>query len=121
MQMQTRSNVPQSKSREQFAGYEGTTLRYAEENHFRSGGGNRPVEGLRLNTWMEYPPNFKKNVLRRTQFLKRTLDPTAYLGQLPSELKYTLTRNFGFFTTIFTQFFDRDGARNVQKSIGLGK
>jgi|MDSW01.1.fsa_nt_gb hypothetical protein len=56
-----------------------------------------------------------------SQCLKRALDPTALLGQLPSELKYTLTRNFGFFTTIFTQFFDRDGARNVQKSIGLGK
>ena len=64
MQMQSRSNVPQSKSRGQ---YEGTTLRYVEDKHFRSGGGSRSVDGSRLDTWMEYPPNFKKNVLRRAQ------------------------------------------------------
>ena len=39
---------------------------------------------------------------------------------LPAELKFAISRNLGFVTKIFTQFFDRDMApKNVKQSIGL--
>lgn len=46
--------------------------------------------------------------------------PGKLLEPLPAELKYSLSRNFGFFTSIFTQFFDKSGVSNVQNSLGLG-
>ena len=54
-----------------------------------------------------------------SQFLKRV--PAKLLDPLPAELRYTLSRNFGFFTSVFTQFFDKSGVSNVQNSLGLGK
>lgn len=53
-----------------------------------------------------------------SQFLKRV--PARLLDPLPAELRYTLSRNFGFFTSVFTQFFDKSGVSNVQNSLGLG-
>ena len=54
-----------------------------------------------------------------SQFLKKV--PAKLLDPLPAELRYTLSRNFGFFTSVFTQFFDKSGVSNVQNSLGLGK
>jgi hypothetical protein len=45
--------------------------------------------------------------------------PLVMFDPLPPELKYTLTRNFGFFTKIFTLPFDKDGVKTVQESVGL--
>lgn len=45
--------------------------------------------------------------------------PGKLLEPLPAELRYSLSRNFGFFTSVFTQFFDKSGVSNVQSSLGL--
>ena len=84
------------------------------------GPGGRPPEPP-LHPWLDYPPNFKRGVARNVAFLKKTFNPTVIFDPLPPELKYTLTRNFGFFTKIFTLPFDKDGVKTVQESVGLGK
>ena len=38
---------------------------------------------------------------------------------LPPAVRFSLSRNFGFVTKTFTQFFDKDGVSSVQESIGL--
>ena len=58
----------------------------------------RMVAGIILHPWLDYPPNFKRGVARNVAFLKKTFNPTVIFDPLPPELKYTLTRNFGFFT-----------------------
>mmetsp|Transcript_35585 Transcript_35585/g.87543 ORF Transcript_35585/g.87543 Transcript_35585/m.87543 type:complete len:148 (+) Transcript_35585:359-802(+) len=83
--------------------------------------GKGPPQGPPLHPWLEYPPNFEKGVARQVVFVKKTFSPTVLFEPLPAELKYTLTRNFGFFTSIFTQFFDADGVGNVKQAVGLGK
>jgi hypothetical protein len=105
--MSTRSKVPQSKSKGQFAGYGGDAPLQTSES--------RPM------TRLDAPPNFKRGVARNVAFLKKTFNPTVIFDPLPPELKYTLTRNFGFFTKIFTLPFDKDGVKTVQESVGLGK
>ena len=122
--MSTRSKVPQSKSKGQFAGYGGDAPLQTSESRpmtrLVGGPGGRPPEPP-LHPWLDYPPNFKRGVARNVAFLKKTFNPTVIFDPLPPELKYTLTRNFGFFTKIFTLPFDKDGVKTVQESVGLGK
>jgi hypothetical protein len=44
-------------------------------------------------------------VSRQVAFFKRVLSPAVLLEPLPPALRLSLTRNFSFFTKIFTQFF----------------
>ena len=45
--------------------------------------------------------------------------PGLLLSPLPPAVRFSLSRNFGFVTKTFTQFFDKDGVSSVQESIGL--
>jgi hypothetical protein len=57
-----------------------------------------------------------------TQFMKRAFSVEALLEPLPGPLKTSLSRNFGFFKRIFTQFTDPNEKKNIAKSIpGAGK
>jgi hypothetical protein len=56
---------------------------------------------------------------QKSAFLGKVFSPLVMFDPLPPELKYTLTRNFGFFTKIFTLPFDKDGVKTVQESVGL--
>ena len=60
-----------------------------------------------LHPWLDYPPNFKRAVAKNVAAVQRTLHPSIIFAPLPAELKYSLTRNFGFFTKIFTLPFDK--------------
>lgn len=81
--------------------------------------GSNGSRSIHAHPWFDYPPRFENGVEKATAKLKDTLAPTGMLRVVPAELRYTLTRNFGFFARVFTQFFERDGADNVKQSIGL--
>ncbi|KAH7420616.1 hypothetical protein KP509_13G014500 [Ceratopteris richardii] len=57
----------------------------------------------------------------RIQFLKRAFTLDTLLTPLPGELRRNVARNVGFFTRIFTQFFDPKGIEDAQKSMGIGR
>jgi hypothetical protein len=71
--------------------------------------------------WLDYPPDFERKFAVVASRAFRVLDPANLLAPLPPAVRYSLTRNFGFVTKTFTQFFDKDGVSSVQESIGLGK
>lgn len=76
---------------------------------------------IRNHPWFDYPPAFEKRVKRMLKTSKKLLNPAIILEPLPPALKYSLTRNFGFVSSVFTQFLGNDGVSNVQESIGLSK
>jgi len=57
---------------------------------------------------------------RNFQFVRRAFSLDTLLKPLPPQLGQSIARNLGFFTRIFTQFFDPKGIQNARKSIGLG-
>ena len=71
--------------------------------------------------WLDYPPDFERKLGAFASAAFRVLNPGNLLAPLPPAVRYSLTRNFGFVTKTFTQFFDKDGVQSVQESIGLGK
>jgi len=71
--------------------------------------------------WLDYPPDFERKFAGVASAAFRVLNPANLLAPLPPAVRYSLTRNFGFVTKTFTQFFDKDGVSSVQESIGLGK
>jgi hypothetical protein len=75
----------------------------------------------RSHPWFDFPPAFEKRLLHVSTSLKKGLNPANLLIPLPPALKYSLTRNFGFVTSVFTQFTGNEGVNNVQQSIGIGK
>jgi|TARA_B110000977_G_scaffold11778_4_gene15170 hypothetical protein len=122
--MRSGSKVPTSKSKSGFNGYGGdaplTTTGATQSAGVRgSVGGKGPNEPL--HPWLEYPPNFTRSVTSKAAFVAKVCSPITNFDPLPAELKYTLTRNFGFFTKIFTLPFDKDGVKTVQQSVGLSK
>ena len=59
---------------------------------------------------------------RHPQFFKRMFSPEALFEPLPPALRMTLSRNFAFFTRIFTQFVDPHQQKEVRQAIpGLAK
>jgi len=58
---------------------------------------------------------------RNFQFLRRAFSFDTLLKPLPPQLGQSIARNLGFFTRIFTQFFDPKGIQNARQSIGLGQ
>lgn len=122
MQMQVKTKNPKSKRVNQFNGFGGDKPLNApasRQNATFSTSAERQHRGSDAHPWLHYPPRFESSVEKITVKLKDTLAPTGVLRALPAELRYSLTRNFGFFTRVFTQFFERDGADNVKQSIGL--
>jgi hypothetical protein len=75
----------------------------------------------RNNLRFDFPPAFEKRISAIVLSCKKSLNPSNILLPLPSALKYSLKRNFGFITTVFTQFMGNEGVNNVQQSIGLVK
>lgn len=71
--------------------------------------------------WLDYPPDFERKFGAFASAAFRVLNPANLLAPFPPAVRYSLTRNFGFVTKTFTQFFDKDGVQSVQESIGLGK
>ena len=71
--------------------------------------------------WLDYPPDFERKFGAVASAAFRVLNPANLLAPFPPAVRYSLTRNFGFVTKTFTQFFDKDGVQSVQESIGLGK
>ena len=56
------------------------------------------------------------------QFFKRVFSPQALFEPLPPALRMTLSRNFSFFTRIFTQFIDPHQQKEVRQAIpGLAR
>ena len=108
--MKTKSKVPSSKSKGTFQGYGGDAPLQTTEAKMettRRGVNGRPPARPPLHPWLDYPPNFKRAVAKNVAAVQRTLHPSIIFAPLPAELKYTLTRNFGFFTKIFTLPFDK--------------
>ena len=108
--MKTKSKVPSSKSKGTFQGYGGDAPLQTTEAKMettRRGVNGRPPARPPLHPWLDYPPNFKRAVAKNVAVVQRTLHPSIIFAPLPAELKYTLTRNFGFFTKIFTLPFDK--------------
>jgi len=73
------------------------------------------------HAWLDYPPAFEKRVRAVFDAIRKVVNPGALLTPLPPAARFALTRNFSFVAKTFTQFFDPDGVKNVQESIGLGK
>ncbi|KAE9459734.1 hypothetical protein C3L33_08394, partial [Rhododendron williamsianum] len=65
-------------------------------------------------------PEFRYSFQRNYQFLQKVFSFDTVVKPLPPAMGYNITRNWNFFTRIFTQFFDPDGIANAQKSVGLG-
>mmetsp|Transcript_1758 Transcript_1758/g.3995 ORF Transcript_1758/g.3995 Transcript_1758/m.3995 type:complete len:150 (-) Transcript_1758:67-516(-) len=115
--------TPGSKSKgRQFSGYgSDDPLQTSEPKQQERRGlpGQKGPKEEPFHPWLEFPPNFERSVARKVVILKRI--PGKLFEPVPAELRYSLSRNFGFFTSIFTQFFDKSGVSNVKNSIGLGK
>ena len=108
--MKTKSKVPSSKSKGTFQGYGGDAPLQTTEAKMqtaRRGANGGPPARPPLHPWLDYPPNFKRAVAKNVAAVQRTLHPSIIFAPLPAELKYSLTRNFGFFTKIFTLPFDK--------------
>ncbi|KAH7863987.1 hypothetical protein Vadar_024340 [Vaccinium darrowii] len=69
----------------------------------------------------EIDPELRYSFQRNYQFLQKVFTIDTIVKPLPTKLGDDLTRNWSFFTRIFTQFFDPDGIANAQKAIGLGQ
>jgi|Transcript_1178 hypothetical protein len=118
---------PQSKS--QFAGYAANAdLRVDGSSSASSSGASSAAVAMQAqrrrrpsHPWLDYPPDFERKAGAVLGAAARVLNPANLLAPLPPALKYSLTRNFGFVTKTFTQFFDPEGVKSVQESIGLGK
>jgi len=118
---------PQSKS--QFAGYAANAdLRVDGSSSASSSGASSAAAAMQAqrrrrpsHPWLDYPPDFERKAGAVLGAAARVLNPANLLAPLPPALKYSLTRNFGFVTKTFTQFFDPEGVKSVQESIGLGK
>lgn len=98
---------------------QGSTMYLPQENRrdtFRDQlRGGRPQENFEVDPRLKY--TFRKNF----QFLKRVFSVDTLLMPLPTELSRNVARNLGFFTRIFTQFFDPKGIQDAQKSMGIGR
>lgn len=82
----------------------------------------RGKEMKRTRSILEFPPVFEQAVGRNVEFLKRAFSPQTLFDPLPGPLKYSLNRNFGFLTRIFTQIVDPNQQKQVRESIpGLAK
>ena len=81
----------------------------------------RETNMIRNHPWFDYPPAFEKRVRKVINKSKQLFNPAIVFEPLPPALKYSLTRNFGFVSSVFTQFLGNDGVSNVQESIGLSK
>ncbi|KAG0629084.1 hypothetical protein M758_1G075500 [Ceratodon purpureus] len=57
---------------------------------------------------------------RNFQFVRRALSLDTLLLPLPPHVAGSVARNVGFFTRIFTQFFDPKGIEGARESMGLG-
>jgi hypothetical protein len=71
--------------------------------------------------WFQYPPAFERRAKSMLRSTKRFFNPSLLLEPLPPALKYSLIHNFGFVSSVFTQFLGNEGVGNVQESIGLSK
>eukprot|EP01018_Ginkgo_biloba_P010253 Gb_31834 [translate_table: standard] len=69
----------------------------------------------------EIDPELRYTFQRNFQFIRRVFSIDTLLKPLPPVLGQSIGRNLGFFTRIFTQFFDPKGIENAQKSMGLGQ
>ena len=105
---------------------------YAESSELAVGGGKattthagagagRARRRRPNHPWLDYPPDFERKLGAFASAAFRVLNPGNLLAPFPPAVRYSLTRNFGFVTKTFTQFFDKDGVQSVQESIGLGK
>ena len=106
---------------------------YAESSELAVGGGKATTTTTRAGAavagrrrrpnhpWLDYPPDFERKFGAVASTAFRVLNPANLLAPFPPAVRYSLTRNFGFVTKTFTQFFDKDGVQSVQESIGLGK
>ena len=119
VQVRSTSKAPSRKSKESFKGIEGKKPLQTSAKQPIGKPSPSSHEGPPLHPWFEYPPSFKQSTASVFAKAKNSLGPSILLRPLPAELKFAISRNLGFVTKIFTQFFDRDGAENVKQSIGL--
>ena len=121
VQVRGRSRTPSSKSKQSFNGFGGEKpLQTSDRQSVRTPDPTDHLSlGPPLHAWFDYPPSFKQGAATVGAKVKESFGPSVLLKPLPAELKFAISRNFGFFAKIFTQFFDRDGAENVKQSIGL--
>ncbi|EFJ08952.1 hypothetical protein SELMODRAFT_440510 [Selaginella moellendorffii] len=69
----------------------------------------------------EIDPELRLAFSRNFQFLRRTFSIETLLRPLPPQIAQNVALNLGFFSRIFTQFFDPRGIRDVRSSMGLGE
>eukprot|EP00245_Coleochaete_scutata_P010233 TRINITY_DN354_c4_g1_i2.p1 TRINITY_DN354_c4_g1~~TRINITY_DN354_c4_g1_i2.p1 ORF type:complete len:126 (+),score=18.20 TRINITY_DN354_c4_g1_i2:89-466(+) len=56
---------------------------------------------------------------KKDEFFRKIFSIDTLFSPLPLPMRQGLSRNFGFFGRIFTQFSDPNGIRNARRSIGL--
>lgn len=104
---------------------QGPTM-YLPPDHARENPRERVRDQLRRRRMQEkdgfeIDPRLKFAFRKNFQFLKKVFSLDTLLMPLPPELSRNVARNLGFFTRVFTQFFDPKGIQDAQKSIGLGR
>eukprot|EP00245_Coleochaete_scutata_P010234 TRINITY_DN354_c4_g1_i6.p1 TRINITY_DN354_c4_g1~~TRINITY_DN354_c4_g1_i6.p1 ORF type:complete len:146 (+),score=21.30 TRINITY_DN354_c4_g1_i6:89-526(+) len=67
----------------------------------------------------EFDPQIKASFSKNFQFFRKIFSIDTLFSPLPLPMRQGLSRNFGFFGRIFTQFSDPNGIRNARRSIGL--
>ena len=116
---------PMQKKAATFAGYAESSELAVDGASTKATNNPTAVAGRRRrrpsHPWLDYPPDFERKFAGVASAAFRVLNPANLLAPLPPAVRYSLTRNFGFVTKTFTQFFDKDGVSSVQESIGLGK
>mmetsp|Transcript_35352 Transcript_35352/g.67615 ORF Transcript_35352/g.67615 Transcript_35352/m.67615 type:complete len:170 (-) Transcript_35352:328-837(-) len=77
--------------------------------------------GRELPQAFQLPPVVTEQFSRTASFAKRVFSLEAILEPLPTPLKTSLSRNFGFFTRIFTQFTNPQHKKEMVQSLpGFG-
>ncbi|GAQ88459.1 hypothetical protein KFL_004300100 [Klebsormidium nitens] len=80
----------------------------------------RAVDGQADSDWgamFEFDPDLVAAFDKNMRFFKHMFSVDNVLAPLPTPLRRSLSRNFGLFTRVFTQFVDRRETRNLRASI----
>eukprot|EP00243_Klebsormidium_subtile_P004675 TRINITY_DN18827_c0_g1_i1.p1 TRINITY_DN18827_c0_g1~~TRINITY_DN18827_c0_g1_i1.p1 ORF type:complete len:200 (-),score=42.61 TRINITY_DN18827_c0_g1_i1:336-935(-) len=84
------------------------------------GGDLRAVDSQSDGDWgamFEFDPDLVAAFDKNMRFFKHMFSVDNVLAPLPTPLRRSLSRNFGLFTRVFTQFVDRRETRNLRASI----
>ncbi|KAG2376437.1 uncharacterized protein HKW66_Vig0154090 [Vigna angularis] len=93
----------------------------SKSNHLHQDEDSIEIDPELRYTQGELGYSLRKLELASFLFLQRVFSIDTVVKPLPPVMAYNVSRNLGFFTRIFTQFFDPEGIANAQKSLGIGQ